>query len=73
LVYDAARRQPIARLVVGNCDAARNDVRLPSFEDLATFVDRQFGSATNGRRREAAFQVSSSTEWGFRVFFGHQR
>ena len=46
LVYDVARRQAISRLIIGNCDEACTTFAYSSLEELAAFVDREFGTAT---------------------------
>jgi nucleoside 2-deoxyribosyltransferase len=43
LVYDAARRHAVSRLITGNCDAACTTFAYDSLEDLVSFIDRQFG------------------------------
>lgn len=42
LLYDAARRDAISRLITGNCDEACTNVAYTSLEDLAAFIDRYF-------------------------------
>ncbi len=42
LVYDAARRDAISRLITGNCDAACTTFGYASLDELRTFVDRMF-------------------------------
>src|SRR6266852_3063948 len=44
LVYDAARRGAISRLIVGNCDAACTTFGYRSIEELTTFIDEQFST-----------------------------
>ena len=43
LVYDAARRHAVSRLITGNCDDAGTTFAYDSLEDLVSFIDRQFG------------------------------
>ena len=43
LVYDAARRHAVSRLITGNGDAACTTFAYDSLEDLVSFIDRQFG------------------------------
>lgn len=43
LVYDAARRHAVSRLITGNCDDAGTTFVYDSLEDLVSFIDRQFG------------------------------
>jgi 2'-deoxynucleoside 5'-phosphate N-hydrolase len=43
LVYDAARRHAVSRLITGNCDDACATFAYDSLEDLVSFIDRQFG------------------------------
>ncbi len=43
LLYNAARRGAISRLIVGNCDESCTTVEYTSMQDLATMLDRQFG------------------------------
>jgi hypothetical protein len=43
LVYDAARRHAVSRLVIGNCDEACTTFAYDSLEDLVAFIDRQLG------------------------------
>lgn len=45
LVYDAARRGAVSRLVSGNCDAACTTYEYGSIADLLSFVDRELGPA----------------------------
>ncbi len=46
LVYNAARRQAVSRLITGNCDEACTTCAYQSIEDLIAFIDRQFGPAS---------------------------
>jgi nucleoside 2-deoxyribosyltransferase len=46
LVYDAARRHAVSRLITGNCDAACTTFAYESVEDVVTFIDQQLGHAT---------------------------
>ena len=43
LVYDAARRHAVSRLITGNCDDACTTFAYDSLEDLVSFIDREFG------------------------------
>jgi len=43
LVYDAARRHAVSRLIVGNCDDACTTFAYSSIDELVAFIDRQFG------------------------------
>ena len=43
LVYDAARRHAVSRLITGNCDDACTTFAYDSLEDLVAFIDRQLG------------------------------
>jgi len=45
LVYDAARRGSVSRLIAGNCDAACTTFPYRSIDDLIAFIDRELGSA----------------------------
>ena len=44
LVYQAARRQAVSRLITGNCDAACTTFAYETVEDLVRFIDRELGS-----------------------------
>jgi nucleoside 2-deoxyribosyltransferase len=44
LVYDAARRHAVSRLISGNCDDACTTFAYDSIEDLTAFIDRQAGA-----------------------------
>jgi 2'-deoxynucleoside 5'-phosphate N-hydrolase len=46
LVYDAARRHALSRLITGNCDAACTTFAYESVDDVVTFIDQQLGRAT---------------------------
>ena len=46
LVYDAARRHAVSRLITGNCDAACTTFAYESVDDVVTFIDQQLGRAT---------------------------
>ena len=46
LVYDAARRHALSRLITGNCDAACTTFAYESVDDVVTFIDQQLGGAT---------------------------
>jgi len=46
LLYDAARRHTISRLIIGNGDDACTTFAYTSLEDLTAFIDRHFASAT---------------------------
>jgi nucleoside 2-deoxyribosyltransferase len=46
LLYDAARRPAISRLITGNCDEACTTFGYRSLDELAEFIDRRFNSAT---------------------------
>ena len=46
LVYDAARRHAVSRLITGNCDEACTTFAYHSIDDLAAFIDQQLGPAT---------------------------
>jgi nucleoside 2-deoxyribosyltransferase len=46
LVYDAARRHAVSRLITGNCDEACTTFAYDSLEDLVAFIDRQLGPGT---------------------------
>ena len=43
LLYDAARRDKVSRLITGNDDAACTTLEYGSIEELMAFVDRTFG------------------------------
>jgi hypothetical protein len=45
LVYDAARRQVVSRLITGNCDDACATFGYRSIDDLLAFIDQQIGPA----------------------------
>jgi 2'-deoxynucleoside 5'-phosphate N-hydrolase len=45
LLYDAARRHAISRLIAGNGDTACTTFAYTSIEDLTAFIDRHFASA----------------------------
>ena len=45
LLYDAARRHAISRLITGNCDEACDTFAYASVEELAAFIDRRFRTA----------------------------
>jgi 2'-deoxynucleoside 5'-phosphate N-hydrolase len=45
LVYDAARRPAISRLITGNCDEACTTFGYNSIDDLSAFIDQHFKSA----------------------------
>ncbi len=42
LLYDAARRHAISRLITGNCDEACDTFAYASVEELAAFIERRF-------------------------------
>ena len=42
LLYDAARRGAISRLITGNCDAACTTFGYASIDELTAFIDAQF-------------------------------
>ena len=42
LVYNAARRHAISRLIVGNCDDACTSIAYESLTDLAQRIDQTF-------------------------------
>jgi hypothetical protein len=42
LLYHAARREAISRLIIGNCDEACETVAYASLDELAAFIDRRF-------------------------------
>ena len=44
LVYDAARRHSVSRLISGNCDEACTTFAYQSIDDLIAFIDRELGS-----------------------------
>jgi nucleoside 2-deoxyribosyltransferase len=44
LVYDAARRHAVSRLITGNCDDACTTFAYSSLDELSAFIDRQLGS-----------------------------
>ena len=43
LLYDAARRHAVSRLIVGNRDAHCTTFEYGSIEELTAFIDREFG------------------------------
>jgi nucleoside 2-deoxyribosyltransferase len=43
LLYDAARRDKVSRLIAGNCDAACTTFGYESIEELTAFVERTLG------------------------------
>jgi nucleoside 2-deoxyribosyltransferase len=43
LLYDAARRDKVSRLIAGNCDAACTTFAYESIEELTAFIDRTLG------------------------------
>ena len=45
LLYDAARRHTISRLIIGNGDDACTTFAYTSLEDLTAFIDQYFASA----------------------------
>jgi nucleoside 2-deoxyribosyltransferase len=44
LVYDAARRHAVSRLISGNCDDACTTFAYHSIEDLTAFIDQHSGT-----------------------------
>ena len=44
LLYDAARRHAISRMITGNCDEACETFAYHSIDELTGFVDRRFAS-----------------------------
>jgi 2'-deoxynucleoside 5'-phosphate N-hydrolase len=46
LLYNAARRPAISRLITGNCDEACTTFGYTSVGDLAAFIDRRFSGVT---------------------------
>ena len=44
LVYDAARRDAVSRLISGNCDDACTTFAYDSIEDLTAFIDQHIGT-----------------------------
>jgi len=50
LVYDAARRHAVSRLIVGNCDAACSTFEYRTLEELAAFIDRELGPSAGPAR-----------------------
>src|SRR5712691_3550211 len=44
LVYDAARRHSVSRLISGNCDEACTTFAYQSIDDLMAFINRELGS-----------------------------
>jgi len=44
LVYDAARRHAVSRLISGNCDDACTTFAYDSIEDLTPFIDQHAGT-----------------------------
>jgi hypothetical protein len=42
LVYNAARRDAVSRLITGNCDAACTTFGYTSIAELTDFIDRRF-------------------------------
>ena len=44
LVYDAARRHAVSRLISGNCDDACTTFAYHSIEDLTAFIDQHAGT-----------------------------
>lgn len=45
LLYDAARRHAVSRLISGNCDEACTTFAYTSLEDLRAFIDQFFQAA----------------------------
>jgi nucleoside 2-deoxyribosyltransferase len=45
LVYDAARRHAVSRLISGNCDEACTTFAYSSIDELVAFIDRELGPA----------------------------
>ncbi len=43
LLYDAARRDTVSRLIAGNCDERCTTFAYGSLEELEAFVERRFG------------------------------
>ena len=43
LLYDAARRDNISRLITGNCDPACTTFPYQSLDELSRFIDQRFG------------------------------
>jgi len=43
LVYEAARRHAVSRLITGNCHEACTTFAYESLDDLVAFIDRQVG------------------------------
>jgi 2'-deoxynucleoside 5'-phosphate N-hydrolase len=44
LLYDAARRGKVSRLIAGNCDAACTTFEYTSIDELTAFIDQTFGA-----------------------------
>jgi hypothetical protein len=44
LLYDRSRRGAISRLIAGNCHTSCTTFGYGSLDELAAFVDRQFGA-----------------------------
>ncbi len=42
LLYDAARRDKVSRLIAGNCDPACTTFEYTSIDELTAFIDRTF-------------------------------
>src|SRR5204863_6474919 len=45
LLYDAARRHAISRLITGNCDTSCTTFGYSSLDELVAFVDQRFAAA----------------------------
>lgn len=43
LVYDAARRDAVSRLITGNCDRACTAFAYQTIDELVAFIDRELG------------------------------
>jgi 2'-deoxynucleoside 5'-phosphate N-hydrolase len=48
LLYDAARRDKVSRLITGNCDPLCTTFPYQSLEELREFIDQRFGQSKVG-------------------------
>jgi|SRR5215471_1552883 len=48
LVYNAARRNAVSRLIAGNCDPACTTFAYETLDELVAFIDRELGPAALG-------------------------
>ncbi|HEY2149370.1 MAG TPA: nucleoside 2-deoxyribosyltransferase [Vicinamibacterales bacterium] len=51
LLYDAARRDKVSRLIAGNCDPACTTFEYTSIDELTAFIDRTFAPGESASSR----------------------